>query len=60
MHGQIQDIFRSIGSCLMGIVNGIGSAIIAIVDGIMSVFNIIISFVTCGSVRRRKRFIRTG
>lgn len=32
----------------MAIVNGIGSVIMAIVNGIVSLFNIIISCLTCG------------
>jgi hypothetical protein len=52
----MEAIFRSIGDCLMAIVNGIGAILKAIIDGVVTVFDVIISCLTCGrSGRRRTR-----
>ncbi|OJJ43863.1 hypothetical protein ASPZODRAFT_43872, partial [Penicilliopsis zonata CBS 506.65] len=47
----IESIFHAIGACLMGIVNAIGAVCRAIIDGIVTVFDVIISCLTCQSCR---------
>lgn len=44
---QIESIFRTIGACLMAIVNGIGAVLQAIIAAIVGLFDIIISCLTC-------------
>ena len=51
---QIQEVFRTIGSCLINIINGITTTLFAAVDGIVTVLNLTISFLTCGAVKRRR------
>lgn len=52
----IEAIFRTIGNCLMAIVNAIGAVLTAIINGIVTLFDIVISCLTCGhSGRRRTR-----
>lgn len=55
---QIGDVFRSIGACLMGIVNTIGRVCKAIIDGVVTVIDVIISCLTCGYCGRRRRMTR--
>ncbi|ETI27933.1 hypothetical protein G647_00382 [Cladophialophora carrionii CBS 160.54] len=43
----------------MAIVNGIGSILTAIINGIVSLFDIIISCLTCGRRTRTHRSTRT-
>ncbi|KAI2819364.1 hypothetical protein CBS63078_1072 [Aspergillus niger] len=45
----ITSIFHAIGACLMGIVNTIGAVCKAIIDGVVTLFDVIISCLTCGS-----------
>ena len=52
---QITSIFRTIGACLMAIVNGIGAVLQAIIGAIVSLFDIIISCLTCGRGGGRRR-----
>ncbi|KAL4898647.1 hypothetical protein BDV59DRAFT_197536 [Aspergillus ambiguus] len=54
----IGDVFRSIGACLMGIVNAIGSVCKAIIDGVVTVIDVIISCLTCGYCGRRRGTMR--
>ncbi|KAK9327626.1 hypothetical protein V1520DRAFT_357758 [Lipomyces starkeyi] len=49
----IASIFEAIGTALMAVVNGIGIVLQAIIGGIVSLFDIIISCLTCGSMGRR-------
>ncbi|OJJ97507.1 uncharacterized protein BO95DRAFT_467107 [Aspergillus brunneoviolaceus CBS 621.78] len=51
----IQSVFHAIGACLMGIVNTIGSVCKAIIDGIVTLFDVIISCLTCGYCGNRRR-----
>ncbi|KAE8388258.1 hypothetical protein BDV23DRAFT_159653 [Aspergillus alliaceus] len=50
----IQSVFHAIGACLMGIVNTIGSVCKAIIDGVVTLFDVIISCLTCGYCGRRR------
>lgn len=50
---QIEAIFRTVGSCLMAIVNGIGAVLQAIIGAIVGLFDIVISCLTCGGGRGR-------
>ena len=52
---QIQSVFHAIGACLMGIVNTIGAVCKAIIDGVVTLFDVIISCLTCGYCGRRRR-----
>jgi len=54
-HQQIESIFRTIGACLMAIVNGIASVLQAIIGAIAGLFDIIISCLTCGRGGGRRR-----
>lgn len=57
----MESVFRSIGACLMAIVNGIGNILHAIINGVVSVLDTIISCLTCGHYGRRRRMgTRTG
>ena len=51
---QIKQLFRAIGQCIMTIVNAIGAILHAIVNGIVSLFDIIISCLTCGKAGKRR------
>jgi hypothetical protein len=46
---------RTIGDCLMAIVNGIGNILTSIINGIVALFDIVISCLTCGRRRRGRR-----
>jgi hypothetical protein len=48
-------MLRTIGGCIMAVVNGIGNILHAIISGIVSFFGIIISFLTCGYCGRHRR-----
>ena len=52
---QIAGVFRSIGACLMGIVHAIGSICMAIINGVVSLFDVIITCLTCGYCGGRRR-----
>ncbi|KAL4927513.1 uncharacterized protein BDV17DRAFT_266424 [Aspergillus undulatus] len=52
---QIRDLFRSIGACIMGVVNAIASGIKIVINGIVSVLGVIVSALTCGYCGRRRR-----
>jgi len=52
---QIESIFRTIGNCIMAIVNGIASVLQSIIGCIANVFDIVISFLTCRRYGRRSR-----
>ncbi|KAL3477247.1 hypothetical protein BJX99DRAFT_257723 [Aspergillus californicus] len=54
----IKDLFRSVGACIMGVVNAIATGIKAIINGIVSVLGVLVSCVTCGYVGRRRRSTR--
>jgi hypothetical protein len=41
-------VFRTIGNCIMAIVNAIAAGLKAIINAIVSLFGIIISCLTCG------------
>lgn len=56
---QIKAVFRTIGNCLMAIVNGIGAVLTAIINSIVALFDIIISCLTCGRGGGRRRGVRT-
>jgi hypothetical protein len=45
---QIKSVFRTIGNCIMAIVNAIAAGLKAIINAIVSLFGIIISCLTCG------------
>ncbi|KAJ5368139.1 uncharacterized protein N7496_007899 [Penicillium cataractarum] len=51
----ITSVFHAIGRCLMGIVNAIGSILRAILDGIITIFDVIISCLTCQGCSGRRR-----
>ena len=55
---QIASIFHAIGACLMGIVNTIGAVCKAIIDGVVTLFDVIISCLTCGGCGGRRRRTR--
>jgi hypothetical protein len=52
---QIEAVFRTIGDCLMAIVNGIAAVLQAIIGAIAACFDIIISCLTCGRGGGRRR-----
>jgi hypothetical protein len=52
---QIEAIFRTIGACLMAIVNGIAAVLEAIIGAIAGCFDIVISCLTCGGGGGRTR-----
>jgi hypothetical protein len=56
---QFESILRTIGNCLMAIVNGIGSVLQAIIGAIVGLFDIVISCLTCGRSGRTRNRIRT-
>jgi hypothetical protein len=59
---QIKSIFRTIGNCIMAIVNAIAAGLKAIINAIVSLFGIIISCLTCGrgGGRRKTRTTHTS
>ncbi len=56
---QIKSIFRTIGNCLMAIVNAIAAVLKAIINAIVALFDIIISCLTCGRGGGRRRGMHT-
>jgi hypothetical protein len=51
---QIQNLFRTIGNCIMAVVSGIGNILHAIITGVVSFLGIVVSFLTCGYCGRRR------
>jgi hypothetical protein len=56
---QIKSIFRTIGNCIMAIVNAIAAGLKAIINAIVSLFGIIISCLTCGRGGGRRSGMKT-
>ncbi|OJJ04776.1 hypothetical protein ASPVEDRAFT_86158 [Aspergillus versicolor CBS 583.65] len=54
----IADLFRSIGACIMGVVNAIATGIKVVINGIVSVLGVLVSCLTCGYCGRRRRGTR--
>jgi hypothetical protein len=51
---QIKSVFRTIGNCIMTIVNAIAAGIKAIINAIVSLFSIIINCLTCRGGRKTR------